>query len=253
MQPPDLHQLEVGRSRPRQLHRNIGFQPQHIGRMHGASHVDQQLGKAALEFHRARRDPEGAETFGDGQPHFAGDGGIDAVARANQAEGRRLHALGGGEDFLAFLGDADAVDMAGDQRDAELVLQVLHMPAQGVDRLAEMLGGGAEAAPAHDLQEQAYPVPILNGTPRTGYAVPTSRAPGQLPRRLAAGTGVPRPAYHSGLGRGTPVLSRARLHCSAPPHDLQEQAYPVPILNGTQDGNRAGLNPVFVLRNTHVN
>jgi hypothetical protein len=71
--------------------------------------------------------------------------------------------LGGGEDFPAFLGDSDAIDMPRQQRHAQLMFKLQDMAAQGVDRLAQLFGGGAETAPAHHLQEQTDGVPVLHG------------------------------------------------------------------------------------------
>ena len=160
MHAAQLDHLEVRRGRTGQLHRGVRFHAQHIGRLHGAAHVDHQLGKAALEIHQPRTDPESSQPFGDGEPHFAGDGGINAVARPHQAEGRGFHALGGGEDFGAFRRHAYAVDMARHQRRAELTFEFLHMAAQRINRLAELLGCGAERALARHLQKHPHGIPV---------------------------------------------------------------------------------------------
>src|SRR5207248_9428065 len=57
------------------------------------------------------------------------------------------------QDLLALRGRAHAVDVAGQERDAELVLELGDAVAQPVDRQPELQGGRAEAAVLDHLQE----------------------------------------------------------------------------------------------------
>ena len=75
---------------------------------------------------------------------------------AHQAEIRGLHVARRSKHLLALGGGAHAVDMAGQERDAELVLELGDALAQPIDRQAELQGRRAETAVLDDLQERGY-------------------------------------------------------------------------------------------------
>ena len=72
----------------------------------------------------------------------------------------RLHALDGGNNLRALVGQTGAVNVAGEQGGADLALKIVDPPAHRVDGQVEPLGCRPEAAATHDFQENPGRVPI---------------------------------------------------------------------------------------------
>src|SRR5216684_4417493 len=87
----------------------------------------------------------------------------------------RRNSASRGEDLLALGGGAHAVDVAGHERDAELLLELGDAVAQPVDRQPELERGRAEAAVLDHLQEGVDVLP--GGQPAAG-------AGGLIPGRI---------------------------------------------------------------------
>ncbi len=134
----------------------------------------------AAEFGEPRREPERSEPLGAGELHLAGGGRQRHVLGAHQPEVGSLHAARGGEDLLALGGGAHAVDVAGHERDAELLLELGDAVAQPVDRQPELERGRAEAAVLDHLQEGVDVLP--RGQQPAGPAALPSAASLQLRR-----------------------------------------------------------------------
>src|SRR5579863_1094442 len=62
--------------------------------------------------------------------------------------------------LLAFGGRAHAIHMAREQGYAQCVLDLVHFPPQGVDRLTKFVGCGAETSAADNFQEDAHRFPV---------------------------------------------------------------------------------------------
>src|SRR5581483_8885031 len=160
MQPSELDDLDVERGGAFEIDGDLGLMPRHVGGTHRALQVDQDVRERLLKFHQARRKPEDAEALADGDPDLARQRVAGRDAGAQQIEGRRLHAFDGGDDHGAFVGQVRAVHVAHKQRGAGLLLEIVDAAADGIDRQAKALGGGAEAAGTRDFEKDAGSVPI---------------------------------------------------------------------------------------------
>ena len=152
MQPAELDDLEVGIGRLGQLHRGVGLQPQHVGGLHRAVEVDEQLRMGALKFDQPRREPECSEALGDGELALR----QRTRERLDRAPGSdrmmQLHLRGRSKNLLAFRRRAHAVDMAGQQGHAELMLEIVDAPTQRIDRKPSVRGRAKASAP-HNLKK----------------------------------------------------------------------------------------------------
>ena len=117
-----------------QLHRNIGFHAQDIHRAHGALQFNPVLATGFVDVvHDARRQPETAQAFGDGETDratgFAFGQGRDAphVRHGGFHIPRRQH------DPPSFIRQPGAFGFAKQQRVAELVFQPGDGAARGID------------------------------------------------------------------------------------------------------------------------
>ena len=153
-------EFDVKRGRSRQMDRNVGLVPRHVGRAHRAVQVDQNIRERLLEFDEARGQPECSQTLGDGDPDFARERIGDGIAGAQQVERRGLHAFDRRNHQRTFVGQAGAMDVAREQRGADLPLEIVDPPAHDVDRQVKPLGRGSEAPAPHDFQKYPGRVPI---------------------------------------------------------------------------------------------
>ena len=166
MKPADLHPLQVGVAGLLELDCDVGFEPEHVRRPHLAFQVHQQAGIDPLELDQPRRQPEGAEPLGDGEPDLAGERGRRTAQGAVEAEGGFLHPLGGIEYRLAFRRQPDAVDMAGHQGGLVGVFQGRNPLAQEIGGHAQLGRRSAEAAGSGDCQENPDQVPVRHSSRR---------------------------------------------------------------------------------------
>src|SRR5262249_2919576 len=101
---------------------------------------------------------------------LAAGGGLREFLGADQAEIGRLHVARRRQHLLAFRGCAHSVDVARQERDAELPLEPSDALAQPVDRQPELRRRRAEAAVLDHLEECVDVLPAGLRTARAACA-----------------------------------------------------------------------------------
>ena len=121
-----------------------------------------------MELDETWRDPERSETFGDGEANFARHSAVARlIARLEKSERRGFHLIGGGKYFFAFRRDPYAVNMTGEQCDAQRPFEFIHSAAHCIDGHLEMFSSSAEGTLSYNLQSNADSFPIRDRAPRS--------------------------------------------------------------------------------------
>jgi hypothetical protein len=141
--------------------------------------IDQDVGKRLLEFDQARRQPECSKALGDGDPDLARKRMGDGFAGAQQVERSRLHAFDRRNNQRAFVGQACSMDVAREQRGADLALKVVNSPADDVNGKVKPLRRGPEASTADHFQKNPGRIPIRETSYRGLLAFLLRNAPFQ--------------------------------------------------------------------------
>src|SRR6185437_3270341 len=152
--------LDVERGRPRQLDRDVGLVPRHVGGAHRAMQVDGDARKRLLKFDKAGRQPKRSQALGDGDPDFTRKRVGDRTAGAQQVERGILHAFDRGHDQRALVGQPGTVDVTGKQGRSDLTLEIVNTTAHDVDGQFEAFGRGAKASATHNLQKNPRGIPV---------------------------------------------------------------------------------------------
>src|SRR6202022_3442858 len=79
-------EFDVKRGRSRQMDRNVGLMPRHVGGTHRTVEIDENIRERLLKLDEARDQPKCSQTFGNGDPDFARECVGGGVARAQQVE-----------------------------------------------------------------------------------------------------------------------------------------------------------------------
>ena len=151
-----------------QLDRQIGLETRHVRRRHQALEVHEELRISPLKFRKSRGQPKCPGSLGNRNFHFAGYVGRCRFLCPYQTKRRRFHAAAGVKHLLALRREPDSIDVAGDQSGPKLLLKVGNPSSQGAGRHRHMIGGRADAAAPHHLDELPDALPIRHTACRRG-------------------------------------------------------------------------------------
>ncbi len=155
-----LAHVEPGPDRRHEADRDIGLALGQVDQMPLGHQLDQDVRMLRIEGNQLLREIIGGDALHGGKPHPAGRLAGSRLDGFHDRESEPLHLLGDGEQAVAVLGQHEAVRLALEQLDGEVLFKLGNAPADGGVVDLEPPRRGHEAALPGQLEKEHQIVPV---------------------------------------------------------------------------------------------